>query len=440
MSAQDDDIQPTAAQEPPIDTYHSLESPTQNAPVFQLPNEILSGIFLLCLLVSGEREKNCYAFSHVCRHWRAVALKYPTLWNYIRIILKEEKDIEPALDLVQTYLERSEQTPLNVHVYIVPEMESDPIFDVLLPHANRWRSVSLRGNAEDWEKIKVAKGQFAMLEHLHMALTDELPTNLDAFEGAPSLQHLSFLYLIDVDHLRFTWANITILEFSTVPASQVIGILDRCRNVEMLKCHSIGSSEPGFTSGLITLPRLRTAVFVMLFGNIGGDFGLDELFLYLNLPALTTLEVSTLWLETGAEDEDWNVDPWPHDRFLDMLTRSHCNLTRLSFWEVAVGADNLIQYLRAQPFIQCLKVADVIDERFPEEWYEVTVCEELTRALTVDRSKKHQTGGRSMQRESEVTVLHPRNHTVTQVKTTPNAMQKNYYIQTWRTYTWSLAG
>ncbi|KAF8647139.1 hypothetical protein AX16_006970 [Volvariella volvacea WC 439] len=135
----------------------------------------------------------------------------------------------------------------------------------MLPHASRWRTVFLKGSAADWEKVQATKGQFSMLEHPHLVVTSTLTFDLDAFEGAPSLRHLTFFVGIQVERLRFTWVNITTLELSGIAADEIIKVLDRYKNVEMCRFHGVTVSRPPAILRQITLPRLHTAVFVMPF-------------------------------------------------------------------------------------------------------------------------------------------------------------------------------
>src|SRR6202044_2256221 len=56
--------------------------------ISRMPPEILSQIFECCVndtrrYISGIPDNYWFKFSHVCQHWRHVALNNPGLWNHI---------------------------------------------------------------------------------------------------------------------------------------------------------------------------------------------------------------------------------------------------------------------------------------------------------------------------------------------------------------------
>ncbi|KAG6335962.1 hypothetical protein ID866_3115 [Astraeus odoratus] len=85
--------------------------------------------------------------SHICRHWRNVALETPSLWNKIYI----SDDDSPPFDRVTTYLQRSKSLPLDITIGWEPsdyveqlvELPEDVDFEALLallvPHIPKWR-------------------------------------------------------------------------------------------------------------------------------------------------------------------------------------------------------------------------------------------------------------------------------------------------------------
>lgn len=102
----------------------SMES--RIAPIWMLPNEVISYIFELG--ASDQEEQNDSSpradegsdapdqpdfqilMSHVSRHFRDVAIKTPTLWSTIHVL-----DLaEPRLDYVKTCLERSGSLPFSI--------------------------------------------------------------------------------------------------------------------------------------------------------------------------------------------------------------------------------------------------------------------------------------------------------------------------------------
>jgi hypothetical protein len=109
-----------------------------NAPLYALPNEIITAIFQ-----SGLRTSNNYPIlvSHVTHYLREVALGSSTLWR--RICVSEET---LARGQVDTYLHRSKGCLLEVTVHgsaneflCLPDVRFKSIFS----HITRWRSLDI---------------------------------------------------------------------------------------------------------------------------------------------------------------------------------------------------------------------------------------------------------------------------------------------------------
>ncbi|PCH39781.1 hypothetical protein WOLCODRAFT_161867 [Wolfiporia cocos MD-104 SS10] len=83
------------------------------APISALPPEILAKIFIACVdePESGFTRGRCarIRLTHVCSHWRSVALQSSALWTDLAL------PAAPAL--VQEFLARSKSLPLRLYVY-----------------------------------------------------------------------------------------------------------------------------------------------------------------------------------------------------------------------------------------------------------------------------------------------------------------------------------
>ncbi|KAH7885048.1 hypothetical protein F5I97DRAFT_1928465 [Phlebopus sp. FC_14] len=91
--------------------------------------------------------------SHVCRHWRNVALSTPSLWTQINVLCIER----PPFERVSTLLERSKSLPLDIRIDWEPPDDAFPTDDepprsfseddlkallaLLIPHVPRWGSI-----------------------------------------------------------------------------------------------------------------------------------------------------------------------------------------------------------------------------------------------------------------------------------------------------------
>ena len=180
--------------------------------------------------------------SHVCAHWRGVALDTPALWS--EIDLETGRHAGPSLRRASTYLSRTKEYPLSISIDVnqwppddesVDSEQSDDqspetsaqirgIMDLLLPHASRWRNFKL--TAEVYFHFHTILGRLCdarpalLLESLELHHFDEElepepyffphPHHKTPFvlfgNHAPSLRHVS-LYGVHID-----WHNTTFLK------------------------------------------------------------------------------------------------------------------------------------------------------------------------------------------------------------------------------------
>jgi len=179
--------------------------------------------------------------SHVCKHWREVALDTPALWSDIDLETGDHGG--QSYRRASTYLSRSKGYPLSICVDVEEWEEEDAsvysdqserrspvtkvqllqILDLLLPHTSRWRNFKLV--AEDYLYFHTLLDRLSdappasLLEHLELnylgedepeALSFPYPSYKTPFvlfdNYAPKLQYVS-LYGVHVD-----WRNTTFLK------------------------------------------------------------------------------------------------------------------------------------------------------------------------------------------------------------------------------------
>ena len=115
----------------------------------KLPTELLVDIFRHArpsTTYDARNEEYLYpvALSHVCRHWRTVALGAPTLWTNIRIL---EYYTEEKREAARIYLERSKTCPIFLTWFTEPGQSYTDvpgvIEDIIIPGAERWQRITL---------------------------------------------------------------------------------------------------------------------------------------------------------------------------------------------------------------------------------------------------------------------------------------------------------
>jgi F-box-like len=142
------------------------ENINSNAGTSNLPKEILSNIFeagLHAQLALGHLDLPFEILvSHVSRRWRAVALQTPGLWSYICL-----SPYRSTIDLLDIYIERSRGFLLDINFRMNPMFhlheEISQTFSanflqqlaILIPHAVRWRQLSVSLHSQIAEDLSV---------------------------------------------------------------------------------------------------------------------------------------------------------------------------------------------------------------------------------------------------------------------------------------------
>ncbi|KAI0317417.1 hypothetical protein OF83DRAFT_1283445 [Amylostereum chailletii] len=130
-------------------------------PVSQLPNEILSAVFLLARSFvegpQGRKPPSWVAITYVCRRWRAVAIAYPSLWCQI--------SLDAGLSWLTTFTERSTAIPVCIQLNL---QGWTPItHDLLTSVLPRTRTLRLDGQTDDFsEFLPHVVGAAPVLHHL----------------------------------------------------------------------------------------------------------------------------------------------------------------------------------------------------------------------------------------------------------------------------------
>ena len=189
------------------------------------------------ILIDGSFQ---VTVSHVCKHWREVALETPTLWSDIN--LEAGRHAAHSYSRASAYLSRSKMHPLSICIDVDEEdngsddsdhsgdqsltmhAQLQQFMDLLIPHTSRWRKFKLV--AEGYLYFHVVLNRLSdappasLLEDLELHHYDEdfepedLPFPHPSFKTpfvlfdnhAPKLQYVS-LYGVHID-----WHNTNFLK------------------------------------------------------------------------------------------------------------------------------------------------------------------------------------------------------------------------------------
>ncbi|ESK86921.1 hypothetical protein Moror_3390 [Moniliophthora roreri MCA 2997] len=318
------------------DTNFSLtSSQRQNANpdgcdyIDRLPFELLSDIFLLARVPSGENQNplNLGAFPwvlcNVCRRWRAIAEVTPPLWRSVNIHVTsgqlyafrdhEKLVLQKSRTLMDRWLSLARQgldgaipgsgIDISVSAYNI-QRNFIPLYVVLitalLPYSQSWRSLSLRLHSGLLRYFDISSGRVPRLEILQLfiirtSIEYENPYcfPLFTFRDAPKLKTLEIRGLSRSmwQHISLPWSQLDELDICEVENLDSFCALRLATSVTSLYIQSRIDVPPG--EDLDKDDVLHSTTVRRLeyrgFSAIGPHRNDDHLFCFIRLPALTEL-------------------------------------------------------------------------------------------------------------------------------------------------------
>ncbi|KAF8882659.1 hypothetical protein BD779DRAFT_910874 [Infundibulicybe gibba] len=211
--------------------HEPAEDHRQQRTIVDLPMEILSEIFIQCIGVvahermgkgptwypptrdwayswySSPRDKSSEYYSgeapllpitHVCRHWRSVAISTPRLWARLPPIGEHNVLPESGEDkLFRIYLARSGKAPLSINISCWRDSRDEYMAALLSPHLHRAGKLRITyftpSSTSPLDRLFVSlRGKFELLTHLHIGYIgmQHTPQYFDTFEHAPLLRNI----------------------------------------------------------------------------------------------------------------------------------------------------------------------------------------------------------------------------------------------------------
>ncbi|KAF7346676.1 F-box domain-containing protein [Mycena sanguinolenta] len=329
------------------------------SPIRRMPQELICEILDLSTARdrAGHEGKPPWRMGWISRSWRQYALGYPPLWSSFTVPASQaypwgEDWITSQLPRLESQLLRSGTGPLNIHWSRFDRKEpSSRILDLMLPHSNRWRTVSFHKppraavrpgrlismsfpirrptNVElDW--LQPLRGKLDALRRLEMVGL-RCTTFLDVFATAPNLCKVVGISLPPADEasIEVPWKQIKYYR-GTYSFAQQVDILQAAPN--LLSCTlDITDYDYTFvppTDTTITLRQLRRLC-------------LDQLGFHLPIVA-PNLE------ELRCVDGQLKIP-----QILSFVHRASCTLRRLVLWQCHIHPD-LISALRDLPSLTYL--------------------------------------------------------------------------------------
>ncbi|KAJ7149554.1 hypothetical protein C8R46DRAFT_1125520 [Mycena filopes] len=262
-------------------------------PILNLPPEIVSEIFLHFLPVypdfpppSGSTSP--VLLSQICRHWREIALSTPRLWRAIKIVIRVSGGKHPrALDRLTTWLARSADSPLSLHIHLARNFSFLRLFvHECVPHRHRLEYLVVEGPFKLFSSLR---GDMPLLQSLTLTCPNhssrEPPT--DIFSGTPKLADV-VLCTFDKRVMHLPLAQLTSLSVEFTSPPECTEVLRAA--VNLVRCTFTIYTDRDETNTVPVIPvhhhRLRHLTFRPVDGQV-----IDGLLRSLTLPGLQTLKI-----------------------------------------------------------------------------------------------------------------------------------------------------
>ncbi|KAJ7050001.1 hypothetical protein C8F01DRAFT_1264531 [Mycena amicta] len=321
------------------------------SPIAKLPVELLGEIFLSTLAdwspMTEEPSKlhvEPLTLSHVCAHWRAIALSLPMLWSTLWI----DRPRAAHVPMVALWLERSHSFPLSIHLRqtdhkiclsyptAAEHQFTEEIFTLLVPHFPRWQTAELLFKSGPQEALAALPlSDESMLENVSLDVDSWDPCSADALQAAlfsrPSLRSITFLP--GSQPHTVPWASLTYLVTNgpECTTDTVLGILGA--SSALTTAGFTLSDQPDWAAPFV--PPIDTPVVLPAIKSLalkGNRISLAPLLNRLVLPSLESLSLEYAYVipsRVGTE-EDEDVAA-----LRSLLVRSACaqNLTLFTLRE-----------------------------------------------------------------------------------------------------------
>ncbi|KAJ7145037.1 hypothetical protein C8R46DRAFT_1045755 [Mycena filopes] len=327
------------------------------APIRKVPVELLAEIFRYTCLsakaVNGSRFRRYFwrrnvlrpaeVVSHVCAHWRRVAVTTPQLWTELLPSTLSRTPTDAYCTGLKEWLGRSAPLPIPVQLTYASGVDATAALGAFLAMADRWSDAhfalpSLSVLSE------IPSDGLNQLHKLTLQSSDTSSPGLVAFLLAPNLTTVT-LHTRHIARIQMPWSQLAHLTVGLTESAQ------ECLD-SLLQCHNLVTADfsmpawPGRPDvsalTLVTLGKLES-LELRSSSQVGS---ITPLFACLALPSLRCLTLSL------AYELDWATP-----EFTRFQLRSP-NIETLSINHSDLEADELMVVLRHSPALLKLTLGD----------------------------------------------------------------------------------
>lgn len=329
----------------------------------RLPNEVLSQIFhealpplhdmapcfdrLDDLSLSSRLLEAPLLLTKICRQWRDVAVRMPSLW--CRLLVKVEcGDWQRRAVCYDTWLKRSQGRPVSLAL-LWPDFTSDSVKlrNLLQPYIHQITSLTVDFYDSPLPIQAYLFTGFIAVEQLSARIADDMDDEVStpiacSASQLPALRSFDFeasyrLGLGDLESFDPMWRSLTKVSVHASTHDSVLYLLQVAPDLSSLTIDTRLGEEENLEPFMHA--KLR---FLCLFVDTLSDL-LDAL----SLPNLYTLEIHGL-------------STWPHDAFKAFLARSGCSLESLIVGgAVAISDEQRAEYIALSPSLQFPEPYDI---------------------------------------------------------------------------------
>ncbi|KAJ2936986.1 hypothetical protein H1R20_g103, partial [Candolleomyces eurysporus] len=346
-------------------------------PIHNVPDDILNEIFLQCLpehdlLIDILPSKAPVLLTHVCRHWRRVALEFAGLWTSIKLTLRKPKTLERSnLQIIAEELKRFKKAPARLQVAVARglSVQVNVLDPLLVPFTGSLTSLVL-SRIPISQIHSLPSGLFPSLERLVLYIDRDdykqsarlLEQPIVAFESAPALRRVTTSSLSfgepGVATLRLPWHQLTHLieaDYSEGTDRFFIELLPQCVALQWLHIvlldENLGRSsrEPWRNEPVRTVQKLQSLT-LNFWGSYMGTSQYPVFFDNFKFPGLRSLRMEGSSMDFDDEDA-W--DPNQVDRFIHKIEHEF-HLEYLSICLSPIPHPSLERLFKATPHVTML--------------------------------------------------------------------------------------
>lgn len=222
---------------------------TYRYPVLNLPNEVVSEIFVRFLPVYPKRAPAFGPLSptlltQICHKWREIALSTPALWRAVALSGSRKWTTKQKVHFLETALERSGSCSLSIDLEclivqneLASKRQMTPLLRRITSHSARLEHLKL---FMDMVVLEAFKGPLPFLRSLKIGSFPsfrefEEPAPAYAFLQAPLLNSVTLQQYRPTLISRLPWMQLTTLSVDFIKPSECAKILNEVDNLVYCK-------------------------------------------------------------------------------------------------------------------------------------------------------------------------------------------------------------